>query len=585
MKGRVVRSGIGLLALCSLLLLFQSSSHLAVIYQHDPNETAQEWVDRKLAAMSLEEKVGQMFIVGFEQSGIERTELNSQVKSLIRDYHVGGVILFERNIESPEQVGYLTNLLQRYSLSISLGIPLVISIDQEGGPVTRFKEGVTKFPGNMALGASRDPSLAYAAAQITGKELRAMGINMNMAPVLDVNNNPANPVIGIRSFAEDPELTAAFAVSTIQGYRAGHVLSVGKHFPGHGDTSVDSHVDLPMVPHERKRLDGVELVPFRAAIAEGIDVIMTAHVTFPAIDPTPGLPATLSKPVLTGLLRQELGYTGVIMTDDMEMGAIADHFGTEEAAIRAVDAGADMILISHTFSVQRKSIEAVIEAVKSGDLSEARIDQSVRRILTMKAGKMDQSSIVAHPVVDPQAIEERVGTQKSREKAEEIAEKAVTLVKDDGRHLPLSPQKESRILIVSPIKTEELDKNLREQGFQTKVSLIQSNPNREEIEGILNQAADFDAIIVGTSRAQQNQGQAELVKELQKTGKALIVLGLNTPYDLSIFPSISTYLSLYSTTPASFKAAANAITGKIPLSGRLPVSVPKQYPLGHGIRQ
>ncbi len=210
---------------------------------------------------------------------------------------------------------------------------------------------------------------------------------------------------------------------------------------------------------------------------------MTAHVTFPAIDPTPGLPATLSKPVLTGLLRQELGYTGVIMTDDMEMGAIADHFGTEEAAIRAVDAGADMILISHTFSVQRKSIEAVIEAVKSGDLSEARIDQSVRRILTMKAGKMDQSSIVAHPVVDPQAIEERVGTQKSREKAEEIAEKAVTLVKDDGRHLPLSPQKESRILIVSPIKTEELDKNLREQGFQTKVSLIQSNPNREEIEG------------------------------------------------------------------------------------------------------
>ena len=245
-----------------------------------------------------------------------------------------------------------------------------------------------------------------------------------------------------------------------------------------------------------------------------------------------------------------------------------------------------MILISHTFSVQRKSIEAVIEAVKSGDLSEARIDQSVRRILTMKAGKMDQSSIVAHPVVDPQAIEERVGTQKSREKAEEIAEKAVTLVKDDGRHLPLSPQKESRILIVSPIKTEELDKNLREQGFQTKVSLIQSNPNREEIEGILNQAADFDAIIVGTSRAQQNQGQAELVKELQKTGKALIVLGLNTPYDLSIFPSISTYLSLYSTTPASFKAAANAITGKISTILDVYQSVFRSsIPWVHGIRQ
>lgn len=584
MKGRIIRSGMGtFLALCLLLFLFQSSSHLT--FQYNPEETTQEWVERKLAAMSLEEKVGQMFIVGFEPSELGKSELNTQVKSLIRDYHVGGVILFERNIENPKQVGHLTNLLQRYSLSTSPGIPLVIAIDQEGGPVARFKEGVTQFPSNMALGASRDPSLAYEAAQITGKELRAMGINMNMAPVLDVNNNPANPVIGIRSFAEDPEITAAFAVSTIQGYRAGHVLSVGKHFPGHGDTSVDSHVDLPTVDHDRKRLNSVELVPFRAAIAEGIDAIMTAHVTFPAIDPTPGLPATLSKRVLTGLLRQELGYTGVIMTDDMEMGAIADRFGTEEAAIRAVDAGADMILISHTFSVQSKSIEAVIRAVKSGVLSETRIDQSVRRILMMKAEKMGGSSIVADPLVNPKVIKEKVGTRKNREKAEEIAEKAVTLVKDDDKHLPLSPQKASRILMITPVKAEELEKHLQDQGFQTKVVQVQFNPNREEIEGILEQAADFDVIIVGTARAQQNQGQVELVKGLQKTEKAVIVLGLNTPYDLSEFPSISTYLALYSTTPASFKAAANAILGKISLSGRLPVSVPKQYPLGHGIRQ
>src|SRR5690606_667232 len=256
---------------------------------------------------------------------------------------VGGVILFARNIRDPVQVANLTRSLQQLAQSSGARIPLFIATDQEGGIVARLRSPAAVMPGAMALGAASSPELAYEAGRSTARQLLAVGINMNFAPVVDVNNNPANPVIGVRSFGEDPELVAELGAAFIRGQQEEGVISTAKHFPGHGDTDTDSHIALPRADHPRVRLDQVELVPFRAAIAAGVDAIMTAHVTFPSIDPTPGLPATLSHRVLTGLLREELGHEGLIVTDAMEMQAITANFGIAEAAVRAVEAVGDMV--------------------------------------------------------------------------------------------------------------------------------------------------------------------------------------------------------------------------------------------------
>ena len=371
--------------------------------------------------------------------------------------------------------GKLTGDLQTLALSSSPGIPLFVAIDQEGGPIIRVREGVTLFPGNMALGATRDPNLAYEAGRITGMELRAMGINMNLAPVVDLNNNARNPVIGVRSFGEDPTWVARMAVANIRGYHAGAVLTAVKHFPGHGDTAVDSHVDLPTIARDRKRLEEVDLVPFRRAIAQGADAVMSAHVTFPAFEPT-GLPATLSPRVLTDLLRNELGFDGVIMTDDMEMGAIAKRFGSAKAAVRAIRAGADVVLVRHTLSVQKESIEAVTQAVRSGEISEERIDQSVRRILKLKSKRLGSQSILSAPRTEEDRISERVGRQDFAEVARKVAQRAVTLVRDDQGLLPLDPRKQSRILVLAAEGASDLGEALKVQGFDPEVRKISLSP-------------------------------------------------------------------------------------------------------------
>ncbi|MFC4546478.1 beta-N-acetylhexosaminidase [Paenactinomyces guangxiensis] len=535
--------------------------------------------------MSLDEKIGQMFIVGFQEtSGGEATVANEHAKKLITDHHVGGIIYFDRNIQSPGQVGALSNELQDLALSSSPQIPLFISIDQEGGKVVRIKEGVTVFPGNMALGAARDPDLAYQTGKQMGMELRAMGINLNMAPVLDVNNNPKNPVIGVRSFSENPELTAQMSVSMIKGFRDGKVLSAVKHFPGHGDTSLDSHIDLPQIPHNRKRLDRVELVPFREAIAHEADMVMTTHITFPALEPTPGLPATLSKNVLISLLRKELGYQGVIITDDLEMGAIAKNFGTPVAAVRAIQAGADMVLICHSQSKQEKSIEAVKQAVEKGILTEKRIDESVRRILKLKAERLGENSIIEKPHTTAKEIKQRVGNAETKALSVRIAEKAVTLVNDQRKFLPLPPTSHSRLLVLTSQKPETFREALEQEGFTPEVVLT-DELDKEKIPELVRQAEQMDAVVVGVSRLKSGSAQAELISRLQAGNKPVIIVGLDTPYDPNALPKESTYLTAYGSTTASLTAVSRAISGKIPLTGRLPVTISETYPFGSGVVQ
>lgn len=341
-------------------------------------------IDYKLENMSLAEKVGQLFQVGFQSQTIDK-----EIKDLVENYHVGGVIYFSRNIKNLEQTASLSKNLQKLALNSGAGIPLFISVDQEGGRVRRIKD-LRYFPANRELGAAGEKEMIKKAAAVTAKELKEIGINVNLAPVLDVNNNPANQVIGDRSFGADPVLVAEMGTAYIEALQAQGVIAAAKHFPGHGDTAVDSHFELPVVNHNRERLDQVELYPFKKAIEAGVDIIMAAHIYFPALESQAGLPATLSKAVLKDLLREELNFEGVIITDDMEMGALNNSFDIAAAAVKTIKAGSDIVLISHSYDKQKKAVEAVIKAVEKGEISSERIEESLKRIVKLKAKRINR---------------------------------------------------------------------------------------------------------------------------------------------------------------------------------------------------
>lgn len=323
--------------------------------------------------LTSREKIGQLFMIGFMG-----TTVTQELASFIKEYKPGGIILFSRNLESIEQIVELTNELQRCSPKT----PLLISIDQEGGRVSRLPKDFTIFPPCDLLGRCYSSDLAYAVAATTAKELRAVGINMNMAPVLDVNSNPDNPIIGDRSFGSTPGIVSELALVTAAGLQDNKVVACGKHFPGHGDTSTDSHKELPVVDASRDRLEAIEFLPFRRAIDAGVASIMTAHVLYKALDHE--LPATLSPAIITGLLRHEMHYDGVVLTDDLEMHAIVDHYGPGDAAVRAVLAGCDMLLICKEKDMEIAAFEAVENAVASGTIGTERLDQSATRIQQLK---------------------------------------------------------------------------------------------------------------------------------------------------------------------------------------------------------
>lgn len=514
-------------------------------------------IDALIAGMTIEEKVGQLIIVGFEGK-----QVNKAIKAHIGQRFVGGIALFGRNIQSLQQVVRLTNELQRLAQMTKHQIPLIIAIDQEGGWVTRLKKGATILPGNMALGAIGSTELAERAGELTAVELAAVGINLNFAPVMDVNNNPCNPVIDRRSFGESPEVVSRLGAAYIKGLqRNKDVLATAKHFPGHGDTTVDSHTDLPTVRHDLNRVRAIELKPFHAAIKAGVAAIMTAHIVYPALDAN--RPATLSPAILTDLLREELGFDGLIITDDMEMKAIDDRYHAGEAAVMAVEAGADMVLAPWTLAKQIEIYNALLSAVKHRRISKTRLDQSVKRILKSKGacGAFDRR------FVDVSAVPKILGNQSHKQLAQTIASQAITIVQNRNRILPLKLKKESTVLIVGSSTTLfNLFRN--RHGKSTEVRI----PGRPDIKQILPQliyqAKNANVVVAGV----MNHRQAELVHQLSAaTQTPIIVIAFGSPYVLRRCPDVPASLAAYDGHYASVRGAVEVILGEIEAQGKLPI--------------
>jgi beta-N-acetylhexosaminidase len=524
--------------------------------------SAQAIARQTLTSMSLEQRVGQVFMLGFEG-----TSLTAANRALIGGLHLGGVTLFGRNIQSGPQLARLDAELQ----TIADPVPLFISVDQEGGLVVRVTDGATIFPGNMAVGATGDPTLARRVAEASASELLAMGVNMDLAPVVDVNTNPLNPVIGIRSFGSDVPLVSDFGVQTIQGLQSSGVSAVGKHFPGHGDTAVDSHRDLPVVPYSLDRLQSLELLPFKAAIEAGVDGIMSAHLYLPSIEPQHDLPATLSRTVLTGLLREQLGYPGLILTDALDMDAIKKDRPAAEAAVQAFEAGADMLLISGISSDDRMHLgdgpPALLAAVRSGRVSEERLNASVLRILEAKAKRGILPGVISRAVVPDASV---LNSPEHRALALEVARKAVTLQRDDGGLLPLNTSQ--RVLVVVPqapsssgVEDDRLTGSLLDAVRQLAPSATGA-PSRSAIAA----AATADVIVFGTYDLAQQSGQQTLARELAATGKPVVAVSLRGPYDAAVTPEIGTFLAVYGDRPVHLQAAAEALFGRLSPSGRVP---------------
>ncbi|GKU80135.1 glycoside hydrolase family 3 protein [Paenibacillus sp. L3-i20] len=521
---------------------------------------------------SLKEKIGQLFVFGFH--GYEPTE---QIKELIDSYGIGGTIYFTRNVKDAEQVHSLSVELQQLTKKAGRP-PMFIAIDQEGGMVARLVDGVTLMPGNMALGATAQAESAQETARICGEELRLLGITMNYAPCIDVNNNPDNPVINVRSYSDRSEVVSELGAAAVVGYQSARVAATIKHFPGHGDTSVDSHHALPVLQHSRERLDAIELLPFRAAIEVGTDCIMTAHVCLPALDAT-GVPSTLSEPVLTGLLRQELGYDGVVVTDCLEMSAIDEFYGPEQGSIKAIKAGADMVLVSHTFSKQLAALEAVTAAVESGELSEARIDEAVERVMRLKEKLQLEEEITPW-----EQVKGEIGTDRNKAVARKWSEASVTLVKNEGASLPL--KREVRTLVLWPdiVPVSVADEMLSGDGTlgdflsHYGATIVERKMNSEDpLDGI----ESFEQIVVVTYDASKHPQERDIALEAIKlAGDRVVAVSVRNPLDLLLYPEVKSYVAVYECRPLALSSAAKVLLGDLKPVGTLPLEISPAYPFG-----
>lgn len=539
------------------------------------------WIESKLRHMTLEEKVGQLFMTyAYGQSvadpdpamvSANRHDYGvDNFSQLIERYHLGGIIYFawSGNVASPEQIARLSNGIQQTTMSLRMPIPMLVATDQEQGVVVRITEPATQFPGSMALGAARLPELAYRAAWITGRELKAVGVNQDLAPVADVNVNALNPVIGVRSFGSEPALVAELMQAQVHGYQQEQVAATAKHFPGHGDTAVDSHTGLPIINHSLEQLAQIDFPPFQAAIERGVDAIMTAHIVVPALDDS-GRPATLSRPILTGVLRERLGYDGLIITDALTMEGVRQMFGDARVPVEAIKAGADMMLMPPNLDLAYRS---VLAAVHDGEITEKRIDESVYRILRLKLYR----GLFSNPYVDEAAITTTVGTPEHLAVADEIAEKSLTLLKNDAGVLPLQANSGQRILVTGwgSVTTASLAMYLAPRGVTPRVFETGARPSAAVRQEALWRAQASDLVIVTTMKASASPEQQSLVRALLQTGKPVIVAAVRDPYDIAYFTEAQTYLATYSYRPVSMKALARVLFGELEATGALPVMVP-----------
>ncbi|HEX6594256.1 MAG TPA: beta-N-acetylhexosaminidase [Bacillota bacterium] len=524
---------------------------------------------------SLLKKIGQLFIIGFAGKTVPY-----EVKQCIHTYHVGGIILFSRNIGTPEETLALTTELQREAKRANYEYPLFICVDQENGVVRRLGKGTTILPGAMMLGATNDVKAAYEIGQITGKELKSLGINWNLAPVLDVNNNPNNRVIGVRSFGECPEKVSQFGKAMMAGMQSERLMTTLKHFPGHGDTHVDSHVNLPVIPHDIERLKEVELKPFQTCMKAGADVIMTAHISFPALEKKRDVPATVSKAVITGLLREELRYKGVVMTDCLEMEAIASEIGTEQGAMQAIQAGVDLVTISHSFDKQVRSIQNVYEAVKNGDLTEEVIERSTNRIRMLKETYLQWEDLHRERD-DPLTI---VGCKEHREIARKVYKKGVTIV-DEKKMLPIYQNSSGGIAILeleNDIFTQVEDQRPSDVSLGKVISTYVRSAEtyrssnmltRCEVSELVNKLKTFDIVMIGVLTGSSARMLRQLIEQLENERVSVIIIALKSPYVVVDLPRASAYIYTYEYTYPALTVAIAAVFGKEQVYGQLPIKI------------
>ena len=559
-----------------------------------------------ISGMTLEEKVGQLFVMrvyGHSATAPDQADIDANLKEigvrtaaeLIARYRVGGIIYFAwaHNTRDPHQIAALSNGIQQASLAQPRGLPVLISTDQEHGIVARVGKPATLLPGAMALGAGGARADARTAGRIAGTELRALGIRQDYAPVADVNVNPANPVIGVRSFGAGPDAVAELVAAQVKGYQGAGVAATAKHFPGHGDTAVDSHFGFPVITHSRELWETLDAMPFRAAIRAGIDSIMTAHIMVPALDGS-GDPATLSPTILTGILRGELGYDGLVVTDSLGMEGVRTKYGDDRVPVLALKAGVDQLLNPPSLDI---AWNAVLKAVRGGELTEARLDESILRVLRLKS----KLGLLKNPYVTDAGVDRAVGTAAHLRSADRIAERTTTLLVNKDGLLPLSRRRSPKVLVVgadpaSPSgsdgpPTTVLAAALTELGFSATALSTGTAPTAAVIARAVTAAADADAVVVATYNVSATSSQKTLVAQLLATGVPVIALAIRNPYDVAQLPDAPACLAAYSWTDVELRAAARVIAGRARPRGELPVPVqraddPKRvlYPIGYGLR-
>ncbi len=567
------------------------SPALAVLKPSPQVSKASPAVRRWMKRMTLRDEAAQLVFIAFH-GAMPNTRSREYRKfvHLIHDTKVGGLIL--NNVANgrvvqkaePYAVGAFLNRMQRLA-----PVPLMVGGDFERGASMRVN-GTTVFPHAMAFGAAGDPALARYEGEVTAREARALGVEWVYYPVADVNNNPDNPIINIRSFGENPQAVAALVKAFIEGAHADRrnfVLTTAKHFPGHGDTAVDTHMNLATIPADRERLERLELVPFKAAIEAGVDAVMTAHVAVPALAP-PDIPATLSPAILTGLLRKQLGFSGLIVTDALEMRGIANGFSSGEACVRALEAGADALLIP---ADPEAAIKAVVAAVESGRLTRQRIETSVIKLLSAK----EKVGLDKRRAVDLEAIGDIVDSPEANEKAQEVADRAVTLVRNGGNLLPLAAPERACFVVMAESRYgaegQTFAQEVRKRTAAPLLTLDPSMPRPQIDEATAKLAGCQTYVVAAFVSVAANRGSVGLAGDLphaietfSASGKPVALVALGSPYLLRNFANVAAYLATFSTVAPSEIAAAKALFGEIPIRGRLPVTIPGFATYGEGIQ-
>ncbi|MFA5910161.1 MAG: glycoside hydrolase family 3 protein [Vicinamibacterales bacterium] len=587
------------------VLLLASSGPAA---QPALDKAAQQWVEATLKKLTLEQLVGQMIFAPLNSTYLSSdTDQYEALVKLVHESHIGGLIAFGGTepvpnvmlnntygpviLGQPLEVASLFNRLQSIS-----SLPLLTTSDFEWGVAMRIA-GATKFPRAMAFGATGDPQLAYEAGKVVGIESRAIGVHVDFGPVADVNNNPRNPVINIRSFGEDPARVGAMVSSWVKGLQDAGMLATLKHFPGHGDTDVDSHLGLPLVAHPRARLDAVELPPFQGGVAAGAAGVMVAHMEMPAIDPEKR-PATFSPTVIGGLLREQMRFTGLIYTDSMKMQAITKMASPGEAAVRAVQAGIDVVLDSPDSAVAALALAA---AVRDGTIPRAQVERSVRRILEAKA----RLGLHRARTVNIESAPLSVGGRKHEAIAQTVSDRALTLIKDERAMVPLPTPRNGSVLYLSVLDypsgwriaapSRTMIPELRARWAATEAFEISDRTTPSELDLVRALAAKYDAVVAGIFvRASSGSGRLDLAPQVEQFLKDLaraserrnqpfVSVLFGNPYTAMGIPELPAMLLTYDFSDGAERAAVRSLAGEIPIGGKLPIALPGLYPLGHGL--